>query len=168
MTKTNTKQDKTKETKASFKVVCDNRRARYEYEILDTLEVGIELQGTEVKSIRLGKVNLQDAFARIEHGELWLYSCHISPYDFGNRFNHEATRKRKLLAHKNQILKFQQKIKEQSLTLIPLKMIFKRNKVKLEIALARGKKLHDKRDSITNRDTKRQLDRLVKSAIRTR
>lgn len=148
--------------KPAIKLVSDNRRARHEYEILDVLECGIQLQGTEVKSMRNGQCSLQDAFARIEDGEVWLYNCYIAPYDHGNRFNHEPRRKRRLLLHARQILKFHQKMKEKGLTLIPLKIFFKRNWVKVDIALARGKQLHDKRDSIAKRETKRQLDKLAK------
>jgi SsrA-binding protein len=152
--------------KPAPKTVADNRRARHEYEILERLETGIELSGTEVKSMRLGKCNLQDAFARIEDGQLWLYNCHIAPYDFGNRFNHDPVRKRRLLARKNEIARLHQQMKEKGLTLIPLKLYFKRNWVKVDLALARGKHLYDKRDSITTRDSKRQLDRLVKQSYK--
>ena len=153
-------------TKPAIKTVADNRRARHEYEILSTLETGIELSGTEVKSMRLGKANLQDAFARIEKGQLWLYNCHIAPYDFGNRFNHDPVRRRRLLAHRNEILRLHQQMKEKGLTLIPLKIYFKRNWVKVDLALARGKHLYDKRETISTRDSKRQLDRLVKQTFR--
>lgn len=159
---------KTDKEKPAVKVIADNRRARHEYEILQTFETGIELTGTEVKSMRVGRANLQDAFARIEQGQLWLYNCHISPYDFGNRFNHEPTRKRRLLMHKREIARLHQQIKEKGLTLVPLKLYFKRNWVKVDLALARGKQLYDKRDAITKRDTKRQLDKLVKQSIRNR
>lgn len=155
-----------KSEKKPLRVIADNRRARHEYEILEVFEAGIELQGTEVKSMRGGKANLQDAFARIEKGELWLYNCHVAPYDFGNRFNHDPLRKRRLLMHKNQIRKIHQQIKEKGLTLIPLKLFFKRNLVKVDLALAKGKHLFDKREAITKRDTKRQLDRLVKQSYR--
>lgn len=144
------------------RTVSDNRRARHEYEIIETVECGIELKGTEVKSLRSGRCTLQDAFGKIEDGEMWLYNCHISPYDFGNRFNHEPTRKRRLLLHSREILKINQRIKEKGLTLVPLKMYFKRNWVKVDMALARGKHLYDKRESDTTRDTKRQLDKLAK------
>lgn len=116
--------------------------------------------------MRSGKANLQDAYARVEEGELWLFNCHISPYDHGNRFNHEPLRKRRLLVHSKQILRLHQQIKEKGLTLVPLKLYFKRNWVKVDLALARGKQQHDKRDAITQRDTKRQLDKLVKQATR--
>jgi SsrA-binding protein len=150
------------------KVIADNRRARHEYEIIEVFEAGIELMGTEVKSMRNGKANLQDAFARIEDGQLWLHNCHIAPYDFGNRFNHDPVRKRRLLMHKKQILRLHQQIKEKGLTLIPLKLYFKRNFVKVDLALARGKHLFDKREAITKRDSKRQLDRLVKESYRNK
>jgi SsrA-binding protein len=148
--------------KPAIKVVSDNRRARHEYEIIEVVEAGIELSGTEVKSMRVGRASIQDAFARIEKGELWLYNCHIAPYDFGNRFNHDPLRRRRLLAHRKQILRLSQQMKEKGLTLIPLKMFFKRNWVKVDLALARGKHLYDKREAIGKRDEKRQLDRLVK------
>lgn len=150
------------EEKPKPKVVADNRRARHEYEILDTVETGIELTGTEVKSMRMGKANLQDAYARIEDGELWLYSCHIAPYEFGNRNNHDPIRRRRLLAHRNEIFRLNQQMKEKGLTLIPLKLYFKKNWIKVDLALVRGKHLYDKRESIAARDSKRQLDRLVK------
>jgi SsrA-binding protein len=152
--------------KPATKVVADNRRARHEYEILSTIETGIELFGTEVKSMRTGKANLQDAFARIEKGQLWLYNCHISPYEHGNRFNHEPLRPRRLLVHRNEIARLQQQMKEKGLTLIPLKLYFKRNWVKVDLALVRGKHLYDKREAITERDSKRQLDRLVKQTYK--
>lgn len=151
-----------KSDKPPLKLVSDNRRARHEYEILETVECGIQLQGTEVKSMRNGQCTLQDAFARIEEGEVWLFNCYIAPYDHGNRFNHEPRRKRRLLLHSREILKLHQKIKEKGLTLIPLKVFFKRNWVKVDLALARGKQLHDKRDSIAKRETKRQLDKIAK------
>jgi SsrA-binding protein len=144
------------------KVISDNRRARHEYEILETFEAGIELSGTEVKSLRQGKANLQDSFARVEENELWLYNCHISPYDHGNRFNHDPIRKRRLLMHHKQILKIKSRMQEKGLTLIPLKLFFKGNWAKLDLALSRGKQLYDKRDSIKQRDSQRQLDRLVR------
>ena len=150
------------------KIIADNRRARHEYEIIEVFETGIELKGTEVKSMRTGKANLQDAFARIEAGQMWLYNCHIAPYDFGNRFNHDPVRKRRLLMHRKQILRLYQQIKEKGLTLVPLKLYFKRNWVKVDLALVRGKQLYDKREAISKRDSKRQLDRLVKETYRNK
>jgi SsrA-binding protein len=149
-----------------FKTVADNRKARYEYDILETEEAGIQLVGTEVKAIRSGKANLAEAFVRIEDLELWLYSCHISPYDHGNRFNHEPLRKRRLLMHHQQILKLKSKMQEQGLTLIPLKMYFKGNLVKIDLALCKGRKLWDKRDNIAKKESKRGLDRVIKQSMR--
>ncbi len=149
-----------------IKLIADNRRARFDFHVYETFEAGIELAGTEVKSMRGGKANLSDAFARIEEGELWLYNCHISPYDHGNRFNHEPLRKRRLLMHARQILKLEQQMKEKGLTLVPLRLYFKRNWVKVDIALAQGKKVHDKREAIMKNESKRQLDRLVKQTHR--
>lgn len=146
------------------RLISDNRRARFKYEILDVLETGIELCGTEVKSLRNGQCNLGDAFGRIDDGELWLWNCHIPVYEYGNRFNHEPTRKRRLLAHKKEILKLNQRIKEKGLTLVPLRVFFRRNWVKVDIAIARGKQLYDKRQSITERETKRKLDVMAKSS----
>jgi SsrA-binding protein len=149
-----------------FKTVADNRKARHEYDILETEEAGIQLVGTEVKAIRAGKANLAEAFVRIEDLQLWLYSCHISPYDHGNRFNHEPLRKRRLLMHHRQILKLKSKMQEQGLTLIPLKMYFKGNLVKIDLALCKGRKLWDKRDNIAKKEAKRGLDRVIKQSLR--
>lgn len=144
------------------KVISDNRRARHEFEIVEVFQAGIVLSGTEVKSMRSGRANLSDAFARVEDGELWLYNCHISPYDHGNRFNHEPMRKRKLLMHHGEIVKLKSKLAEKGLTLIPLKIYFKKNWVKVDLGLGRGKRLYDKRESIAKRELKRQVDRIVK------
>lgn len=152
-----------KDDKPVYKTVADNRRARHEYEILETHETGISLLGTEVKSIRAGKANLQDAHVRIEKEELWLYNCHISPYDYGNRFNHDPLRKRRLLMHHQQILKLKSRVQEKGLTLIPLKLYFKGNLVKVDLAVVRGRKLHDKRDVIAKKETSRQLERIIKT-----
>ena len=152
--------------KPTIKIISDNRKARHEYEILDTVECGIELSGTEVKSLRAGRATLSDSFARIEQGEAWLYNCNIAIYEYGNRFNHEPTRKRRLLLHSREIFKLNQKIKEKGLTLIPLKMYFKRNWVKVDLALCKGKQLYDKRESTAKRDSKRSLDRLAKQSHR--
>jgi SsrA-binding protein len=152
--------------KRSIKIISDNRRARHEYEVLEVVEAGIELMGTEVKSLRQGRVSLQDSFARIDDGELWLYNCHISPYDHGNRFNHEALRKRKLLMHHREILKLKSAVQEKGLALIPLKLIFKGSLVKVDLALAKGKQLYDKRETIAKRDTKRQIERIIKQSHR--
>ena len=151
-----------KDAKPTLKIVSDNRRARHEFEILEVVEAGISLSGTEVKSLRQGKANLADAFARVEEDQMWLYNCHISPYDHGNRFNHDPIRKRRLLMHKKQIVKLKSRIQEKGLTLVPLKLFFKGNWAKVDLALARGKQLYDKRQSIAKRENQRQMERLVK------
>jgi SsrA-binding protein len=147
-----------------YKVVSDNRQARYLYEILETYEAGIELTGTEVKSIRAGKANLQDGYALIRDGEVWLINAHISPYtSSGQYFNHEPRRTRKLLLHREQIRKLIGKVEQQGLTLVPLKMYLKRGWVKVSIALGKGKKIHDKREDIKRRQDQRDMQRAMKS-----
>jgi SsrA-binding protein len=148
---------------ANDRVVTENRKARHLYHVLETHETGIVLQGTEVKSLRAGKANLQDSYARVENGELFLYNMHISPYEQGNRFNHEPKRTRKLLMHKHEIKRLQGQSKEQGLTLVPLKVYFKNGKAKVALAVVKGKKLHDKRQDIANRDAKREMERAMKS-----
>ncbi|MCL0063289.1 SsrA-binding protein SmpB [Peptococcaceae bacterium] len=148
-----------------IKILIDNRKARHDYHILDTYEAGIVLKGTEVKSIRAGKANLKDSYARVEKGELFLYNMHISPYEQGNRFNHEPKRTRKLLMHKHEINRLLGRTKEKGLSLVPLKLYFKNNKVKVELALAKGKKLHDKRRALAERDAKREMERARKNFI---
>lgn len=152
--------------KDTRKNIIENRKARHEYIFLETLEAGIELKGTEVKSLRAGKGNLNDAFARIENGECWLYNLHISPYDFGNRNNHDELRERRLLLHKKEIAKLHAKLKEKGLTLIPKRLYFVGNLVKVELALAKGKKLFDKRESAAAKDAQRQMDRAFKEKQR--
>ncbi len=140
-----------------------NRKARHEYHIDDTYEAGIALSGTEIKSIRAGKANLQDSYARIDNGELVLYNMHISPYEQGNRFNHEPKRPRKLLMHKREIMRLFGQTREKGYSLIPLKVYFKNGKwAKVEIALARGKKQYDKREDIAARDAQRDMDRALR------
>jgi len=140
-----------------------NRKARHEYHIDETYEAGIALSGTEIKSIRSGKANLQDSFARIENGELVLYNMHISPYEQGNRFNHEPKRPRKLLMHKREIMRLFGQTREKGYSLIPLKVYFKSGKwAKVELALARGKKQYDKREDIAARDAQRDIDRAIR------
>jgi SsrA-binding protein len=141
----------------AIKPIADNRRARHEYMILQELETGIMLAGTEVKSLRQGKVQLSDGYAHIENGELWLENVHISPYAHGNRFNLEEKRKRKLLAHAKEIDRLRVKLQDQGATLVPLRMYFKGNKVKVLIGLARGKKSYDKREAIKEREAKRDI-----------
>jgi SsrA-binding protein len=151
-------------TMAERKNIAVNRRARHEYFMEETFETGIVLTGTEVKSLRLGKGNLQDSYAQIQNNEIYLYNCHISPYDFGNRFNHEPLRTRKLLMHRGEIVRLFSKVREKGLTLVPLQMYFNEHgRVKVEIALARGKKLYDKREDIAKRDAGREMERAIRS-----
>ncbi|MQL50842.1 SsrA-binding protein SmpB [Desulfofundulus thermobenzoicus] len=145
------------------KMVTVNRKARHDYHVLETYEAGIALTGTEVKSLRAGRANLQDSFARVENAELFLYNMHISPYEQGNRFNHEPKRPRKLLMHKYEIRRLLGKSREKSLALVPLKVYFNdRGKAKVELALARGKKLYDKREDMAARDARREMERAVR------
>lgn len=130
------------------KVVATNRKARHEYEVLDTFEAGLVLRGPEVKSLRDGKVGFQDAFARVEGGEVWLHSLHISPYEQANRFNEDPLRPRKLLLHRQEILRLVGKVEEKGLTLIPLTIYFRRGYAKVTLALARGRKTYDKREKL--------------------
>jgi SsrA-binding protein len=145
------------------KSVARNKRARHEYFIMESMEVGVVLSGTEIKSVRAGSVNLRDGFARVEDCELWLYNVHISPYEKGTYYNKDPLRPRKLLVHKNQLLKLNMKIREKGLTLIPLAMYLKNGKrAKIELAIAKGKQQHDKRDSIAERDALREIERSVR------
>ena len=142
-------------------VIARNKKASHDFEILESMETGIELRGTEVKSCRMRSVQLQDTFARVENGELFVFGLHISPYSHGNRFNHEAVRRRKLLMHKKEILKLFQRVREKGFSLIPLKMYLKRGRVKLELGVARGKTFGDKRETLKKRqddlDARRHL-----------
>ncbi|MGE3270980.1 MAG: SsrA-binding protein SmpB [Chloroflexota bacterium] len=147
------------------RVFSTNRRAFYEYEILDSLEAGIALTGTEIKSVRAGKVQLRDSYARVQGGEVLLYNMHISPYEQGNIWNHEPLRTRKLLLHKKQIGKLAEQSQAQGLTLVPLRLYAVRGHAKVEIAVARGKKQYDKRAAISERESKRELDRAVKEVF---
>ncbi len=145
------------------KVITDNRQARFLYEILATYEAGIQLTGTEIKSIRMGKVNLRDGYGLIRNGEAWLLNLHISPYERSSLyFNHEPTRDRKLLLHKKEINKLIGQIQQKGLTLVPLKMYFKGSLVKISLGLGRGKKLHDKRETVKRRDDQREMSRAMK------
>lgn len=141
------------------KIIATNRRARHEYEIEETYDVGMVLVGTEVKSLRAGRLNFVDSFCRIEHNEMWLYNLNILHYIQGNQFNVEQKRKRKLLLHKHQILELQAKSEQKGLTIVPLALYFQRGFAKMEIALGKGKKLYDKRDSIAERDQEREARR---------
>lgn len=149
------------------KVITENRKARHDYHILETYEAGIELKGTEVKSLRSGKANLKDSYAQVESGELFLFNMHISPYEQGNRFNVDPVRKRKLLMHKKEIMRLLGKTKEKGLTLVPLKAYFTRGKVKIELALAKGKKLYDKREAQAEKSAQRDIDKALKQRMFT-
>lgn len=144
------------------KNVTTNRKAFHDYLIFEKYVAGIVLTGTEIKSIRKGTINLKDSFCKIEDNEVFLYKCHISPYEQGNRFNHDPERKRKLLLTKKEILKLQSKVKEQNYALIPLEVFFIGSLAKIEIGLAKGKKLHDKRDDMAKKDQKREMERAMK------
>lgn len=145
------------------KMVASNRKAFHDYFIEETYEAGIALTGTEVKSARLGRVNLRDSFARVEGGEVFLYNAHISPYDFGNRWNHEPTRRRKLLMNKAEIRRLIGKTQQEGLTLVPLSAYFnERGRLKIELAVAKGKKKWDKRESMARRDAQREVERALK------
>lgn len=146
------------------KVIATNRQARFEYSILESVEVGLALTGTEIKSIRAGKVNLRDAYARIESGEVWLINMHISPYEqASNYFQHDPLRPKKLLLHRRQINRLKAELGQKGLTLVPLRLYLKRGRAKVEIGLAKGKKLYDKRDAMAERDAKRDLQRSLRS-----
>lgn len=143
------------------KVVARNRKARHEYEIVDTYEAGIELKGPEVKSLREGHVSFQDAFARVDNGEAWLYSLHISPYEQANRFNEDPLRPRKLLLHRRQIGEIAVETEAKGLTVVPLEIYFKRGYAKVLLAVARGKKLHDKRETLKRKQQEREAERAM-------
>ena len=151
------------EEKSGKKVIALNREARHEYFVVETLETGIELVGTEVKSLRAGGANLKDSWADIDDGELIVKGMHISPYDHGNIFNRDPRRARRLLAHKSEIRRLGQQIKLQGYTLVPLSLYFKKGRVKLELGLCKGKKLYDKRATAAARDAKRDIERALKS-----
>ena len=147
----------------NFKLVANNKKAYHDYFIDDKYETGIELYGTEVKSIRMGKCSIKEAFVRIENGQVYIYGMHTSPYEKGNIFNKDPLRQRKLLMHRREIDKLLSKIKEKGFTLVPLQVYFKGSLVKVEIGLARGKKLYDKRDDIAKKDAKREMERSFKA-----
>ncbi len=146
----------------NIKVICKNRKAHFNFEIEDTFECGIVLLGSEVKSLRNGRANLSDSYGKVRNSEIFLVDAHISPYSQANRENHDPLRERKLLLHKREIKRLTGKVAERGFSLIPLKMYFKNGKVKLEMALARGKKTYDKRESIKKKEQRRELERLVK------
>lgn len=149
-------------TKEKDNTIALNRKARHDYTVLETVETGIELYGTEVKSIRGGGLNLRDSWCDIQDGELYLLNMHISPYEKGNIFNKDPLRKRKLLVHRREIMRLLGKVKQEGLTLIPLALYWKRSWVKVSVGLCKGKKLYDKREDIARRDAKREMDRAIK------
>jgi SsrA-binding protein len=146
--------------------IATNRRARHEYEILETVEAGLVLRGTEVKSLRAGQVTFKDSYATVRNGEAWLLGCHISPYSHGTDANHDPERDRKLLLRKREIARLSGKVAERGLTLIPLRLYFKQGRAKLELALGRGKKLHDKRSALREREVRREMDRAGRAVRR--
>jgi len=146
------------------RTLASNRQAYHDYHILETVEAGVALQGTEVKSIRSGNVNLRDSYARADRGEIWLWNAHIALFEQGNRWNHEPRRPRKLLLHTRQIGRLASKASVGGNTLVPLRLYDKNGKVKLELALAKGKRQYDKRDAIAERDAKREIERTIKEA----
>ena len=148
--------------KTALKTIADNRKARHDYFVLESYEAGIELTGTEVKSIREGGLNLKDSWISIDDGEAYIKQMHISPYEKGNIFNKDPLRTRKLLMHKREIMKLLVQVKQDGLTLIPISVYFKGSRVKVQVGLCKGKKLHDKRDAMAQRDAKRTIDRELK------
>lgn len=144
------------------KLIAQNRKARFEYEVLDTLECGIVLVGSEVKSLRNGRLSLDEAYARMDRGEVWLVGCDIQEYTHANVQNHDPRRRRKLLMHRRELKKFAAQAYEKNLTLVPLKMYFKRGRAKLLLGLCRGKKMHDKRETMKKRDVQRDIDRAMR------
>lgn len=152
--------------KTAFKTIAENRKARHDYFIIESYEAGIELVGTEVKAIRQGGVNLKDSWCTIEDGELWVKGMHISPYDHGNIFNRDPMRVRRLLLHKREINKLFGTVKQEGLTLIPISLYFKGSRVKVQVGLCKGKKLHDKRDVMAAEAAKRDIERALKEKNR--
>lgn len=146
-----------------IKIACENRKARHDYFIHETYEAGLELKGTEVKSLRVGKANLRDSYGIIKDGEIFVEHMHISPYEQGNIFNHDPLRRRKLLMHKKEILKLFGKTREKGFTLIPLKIYFKKGRAKMELALASGKHTYDKRAALAEKSAKRDIERAMKN-----
>jgi len=146
------------------KLIADNRKARHEYQLLDRFEAGLVLSGTEVKSLRQGRAVLGQAYADVRNGEAWLHGAEIAVYDQGNRANHEPVRPRKLLLHRREIDRLYGQIREKGLTLVPTKLYFKEGRVKVELALARGKDVRDKRRTVADRDAKRQIERALKAS----
>ena len=151
---------------ANLKTITVNRKAYHDYHILESLEAGIALTGTEIKSIRAGRVNIRDAYAKPEGGELWLFNAHIAGYQAGSRYNHEPNRPRKLLLYRRQINELTSVVTQKGLTLVPLKIYIKRGIAKLELGIARGKKQYDKRETMARRDTEREIERALKVRLK--
>ena len=151
---------------ADDRVIATNRRARHEYDILETLEAGLVLRGTEVKALRAGQVNFKDSYATLRNEEAWLVGCHISPYSHGTDANHDPERDRKLLLHRREVTRLVGKVAERGLTLVPLRLYLKGGRVKAEIGLARGRKLHDKRSAIREREVRREMDKAARAGRR--
>jgi SsrA-binding protein len=160
---TTTKKEQTPTTKSTpVKIISVNRQAYHDYEVLQTLETGIELVGTEIKSIREGHVQLRGSYAQIRQGEIWLENANIALYEHGNRYNHDPLRNRKLLLHRKEINQLLLKVQTKGMTLIPLKLYLKSGKAKVELGICRGKKLYDKREALAKRDAQREIERIVK------
>lgn len=151
-----------RQSEGGVKQIATNRKAYHDYFLEDTYEAGIALTGTEIKSVRASRVNLRDGFVQIRNGEAWLLNVHISPYDFGNRENHEPRRERRLLLHRQEIRKLQSKVAERGWTVVPLRLYLKDGRAKVEVALVRGKRLYDKKDAIAERDMDREMEREIK------
>ena len=165
--RTKAKREAKKADLSGDRVVASNRRARHDYDILETYECGLVLQGSEVKSLREGKAQLADSYARVDDGELWLFGMHIPPWQFATGFgSHDPDRKRKLLVHRRQIDELVGRTQTQPLTLVPLKVYFKEGRAKVELGLARGRQLHDKRRAIQERDAKREAERAAREVSR--
>ena len=148
--------------KADFKVIAQNRRARHEYFILDTYEAGLVLTGTEIKSLRAGQVSLQEGFARVDKGEAWLEEVYIAPYEWGSWLNQPSKRRRKLLMHRRQVRELIEKTQEKGLTIVPLRLYLKNGRAKVELGIARGKHLYDKREAMAERDAQRDIERALR------
>ena len=155
-------------TEPEIKPVCRNRRARFQYEVLETVEAGLVLQGSEVKSLRAGRANLTDCYARVRRAEAWLVNAHIDVYPQANQFNHEPKRERKLLLGRRELVRLDTRLRERGLTLIPLQIYFRGSWAKVELALARGKRMHDKRQAIARRETERRLRGATKRRVKGR
>jgi SsrA-binding protein len=148
------------------RVYASNRKAFHDYTVLETVEAGLALFGTEVKSVREGKVNLRDSYARIKDGEVWLHNSHVATYDQGNRYNHEPNRPRKLLLHKGEIGRLTRLVQDAGKTIVPLRLYDRKGHIKVLLALARGKKSYDKRESLAEREASREIERALKEAVR--